>query len=267
MESEHSMGELASACLALHDVEISYGRQPVIKHLNLTVRTGEIVCLVGGSGSGKTTLLQAIGGLIETSQGTIEIDGSPIRGPGPDRAMVFQDDAVFPWYTVMQNVEYSIKLRKVPADVRRAEAARHLAMVGLTQAADLYPRQLSGGMRKRVDMARALAANPRIVLMDEPYAALDAFTKARLQRDFLQLCETQQITSVFVTHDLEEALYVGDHIAILQGRPSSISDVMSVPFAHPRSPDIRMEPEFQRLRGVLEREIEMDWGTVLDGTE
>ncbi len=244
--------------LFLDRVSISYGHHAVVAEVNLSVEAGEIVCLVGGSGSGKTTLLQAIGGLldVEITRGRIEVDGVGIKGPGPDRAMVFQDDAVFPWYTVEQNVEYSLKLRRVHIEQRKEVAGVYLNMVGLTHVGQQYPRELSGGMRKRVDLARALAAEPRVMLMDEPFAALDAITKSRLQADFLSVSEREHVTSIFVTHDLEEALYIGDRVAILGGNPATISNnVVTVPFEHPRPAAVRFRPEFQRLRSLLEGEL------------
>ena len=244
-------------CLTITNVTVGYGREPVLQGVSLGIGEGEVLCLVGASGTGKTTLLHAIGGLVEFSHGAIELDGQPISGPGPDRARVFQEDAVFPWFTVADNVRYSLRIRNAPREEQRRAVETYLNMVGLAHVATRYPRELSGGMRKRVDLARVLAAQPRIILMDEPYASLDAFTKAKLQADFLHLCETAHATSIFVTHDLEEAIYIGDRVAILSGHPAAIKRIIVVPFQHPRSRDIRLHPDFQKLRGELEGELEV----------
>jgi len=227
----------------------------VIHDFTLDIYDGEFVCLVGASGCGKTTLLNVVAGLIPASSGQVILDGQPVNAPGPDRAMVFQDDAVFPWYTVRENVEYALKIAKLNKTERERVVNRYLKLVGLEGCRDLYPRELSGGMRKRVDVARAVAAGPEVLLMDEPFAALDAITKERLQVEFLKVWRSARMTVLFVTHDLEEALFLADRVVIMTSLPGRVKRVVQVPFARPRKPELKTTPEFQVLRRDLTREL------------
>lgn len=241
--------------ISLNDVGVTFTDRPILEKIQLEVGQGEIVCLIGASGCGKSTLLNAVAGLVGLTTGEILVDGRPIQGPAADRVMVFQDDAVFPWMRVRGNVEYGLRVKglsKAEID-RRVQAV--LAMVELEAAQDAYPRELSGGMRKRVDLARALAVSPQVLLMDEPYGALDAMTKEKLQIHFLEICERTGMTSLFVTHDLEEALFLGDRVVVLGRNPGRVAAVLEVPFKHPRSSDLKRDPEFQKLRGELGRLI------------
>lgn len=241
--------------ISLNDVGVTFTDRPILEKVQLEVGKGEIVCLIGASGCGKSTLLNAVAGLVGLTTGEILIDGRPIQGPAADRVMVFQDDAVFPWMRVRRNVEYGLRVKglsKAEIDRRVQEV---LAMVELQAAQDAFPRELSGGMRKRVDLARALAVNPQVLLMDEPYGALDAMTKEKLQIHFLEICERTGMTSLFVTHDLEEALFLGDRVVVLGRNPGKVAAILEVPFKHPRSGDLKRDPEFQKLRGELGRLI------------
>lgn len=223
----------------------------VLSGINLGVRKGETVCLVGASGCGKSTLLNIAAGFLTPTHGTATVDGRPIVEPGADRVMVFQEDATFPWYTVRQNIAYGLK---VQGRSRRQIAERvdeMLDLVGLTAFADAYPRQLSGGMRKRCDMARGIAVSPEALLMDEPFAALDVMTKERLQVQFRELGRENELTSLFVTHDLEEALFVGDRVAILRKGAGPFLALVDVPFSRTRDVTIKTSPEFQTLRSEL----------------
>jgi NitT/TauT family transport system ATP-binding protein len=222
-----------------------------LESASFRVYTSEIVCLVGPSGCGKTTLLNVTAGLAKPTGGVIELDGRAIMGPGADRAVVFQRDAVFPWYTVRQNVEYGLRLKGMPKPERARVVDRYLELVGLAGQDDRYPRELSGGMRKRVDLARAYANDPEVLLMDEPFGALDAMTKEQMQIELLQLCEESPKIILFVTHDLEEALFLGDRVFVMSTRPGRIVREIDVPFERPRPYEIHMEPEFQRLRGDM----------------
>lgn len=241
--------------ISLNDVGVTFTDRPILEKVQLEVGKGEIVCLIGASGCGKSTLLNAVAGLVGLTTGEILVDGRPIQGPAADRVMVFQDDAVFPWMRVRGNVEYGLRVKglsKAEIDRRVQEV---LAMVELQAAQDAFPRELSGGMRKRVDLARALAVNPQVLLMDEPYGALDAMTKEKLQIHFLEICERTGMTSLFVTHDLEEALFLGDRVVVLGRNPGKVAAILEVPFKHPRSADLKRDPEFQKLRGELGRLI------------
>lgn len=241
--------------LTVRGVALAYGSGPrartVLADIDLDVARAEIVCIVGKSGCGKSTLLQIIAGLLPPSSGRVEIGGRRVVGPGGDRSMVFQDDAVFPWYTVRRNVEYGLRLAGVARGERSARAREAIRLVGLDGYEDHLPRQLSGGMRKRCDMARAIVMHPEILLMDEPFAALDVMTKQRLQAEFLTLCQDRRLTVIFVTHDLEEALLLGDRIVVMAGHASPLRKVVDVPFPRPRDAMLRRQPAFQALRFEL----------------
>jgi NitT/TauT family transport system ATP-binding protein len=227
----------------------------VLESFDLDVRESEFVSIVGPSGCGKSTLLSIVAGLLSADAGTVQIDGEARPRPGPDRAMIFQEDAVFPWRTVARNVEYGLELQHMSRDERRRTVDEYLALVGLEGARDLLPRQLSGGMRKRVDVARAMAIHPEILLLDEPFAALDVMTKEQLQVDFLEIWATTRMTAVFVTHDLEEALFLSDRVVVMSRDPGRIIRSVDVPFGRPRDRSIRADPEFQRMRADLSAEL------------
>ncbi|MBP1848139.1 NitT/TauT family transport system ATP-binding protein [Rhizobium petrolearium] len=237
--------------LRLESVQIAYGAKTVLEKIDLTVQGGEIICLIGASGCGKSTLLNAVAGLVPIRSGSIVLNDSPVVGPAADRVMVFQDDAVFPWMKVRDNIEFGLKVKRIPPAERQRIVEEKLAAVELTHAANLYPRELSGGMRKRVDLARALAVSPQMILMDEPYGALDAMTKERLQVQFLKVCEETNATSLFVTHDIEEALFLGDRIVVLGRNPGHIAHIINVPFGDNRSIELKRSAEFQQLRGEV----------------
>ncbi|MFI5497552.1 ABC transporter ATP-binding protein [Nocardia asteroides] len=201
--------------LSLESVRISYGAKAVVHGIDLEIAAGEILVLVGKSGCGKSTLLRAVAGLRSPSGGVIRADGDTITGPSADRALVFQDDALLPWRTARANVELALRLRGVPRAERADRSRRWLDEVGLTGYADYLPRDLSGGMRQRVQLARSLAGAPRAVLMDEPFGALDSQTRAEMQRLLVDTWRAHPTTIVFVTHDLDEALLLGDRIAVL----------------------------------------------------
>lgn len=223
----------------------------ILDNLSLDVFDREFLTIVGASGCGKSTLLNIIAGLIPPKSGQVLLDGTPILKPGLDRTMVFQDDAVFPWYTVYQNVEYGLKILKVDKETRKERVKEILKLVGLSKCENLFPRQLSGGMRKRVDVARALITKPDVLLMDEPFAALDVLTKQNLQEQFLRIWNENRMTVIFVTHDLEEALYLADRVVVMSSHPGRISRTVEVPFGRPREKDIKTITEFQTMRRDL----------------
>ncbi|MBH0776438.1 ABC transporter ATP-binding protein [Nocardia bovistercoris] len=218
--------------LRLHDIRIDYGGGAVIDGLDLEIAAGEILVLVGKSGCGKSTLLRAIAGLRAPSAGRILADDAPVAGPSADRALVFQDDALLPWRTARRNIELALSLRGIARAQRRATALRWVREIGLEGFADYLPRDLSGGMRQRVQLARSLAGSPRAVLMDEPFGALDTQTRATMQRLLIDTWRAHPTTIVFVTHDLDEALLLGDRIAVIGG--GAVRDLVEVPA--PRTP-------------------------------
>ena len=241
----------ALAKLRVNEVSMWFDELHVLDNVSFEMGKGDFVALLGPSGCGKSTLLNLVAGLLTPTDGTIYRDDVAVEAPGPDRSMVFQDDAVFPWYTVAQNVEYGMRVKGIAADERRVNAQKYIDLVGLTGREDAYPFQLSGGMRKRVDVARALAAEPDVLLMDEPFASLDAMTKTRLQTEFLRIWEDTRATVLFVTHDVEEALFLSERIFVLSLEPGRLAYELKVPFDHPREEALRTSQEFQGRRAEL----------------
>ncbi|GGQ75826.1 ABC transporter ATP-binding protein [Couchioplanes azureus] len=217
--------------------------------VSLDVRTGEFLVIVGPSGCGKSTLLDLLGGLTAPTSGRVLVDGRPVRGPGLDRGVVFQQYALLPWRTAQGNVEFGLEAKGVPRRDREALAREHLDLVGLDGFADRYPHELSGGMKQRVAIARSLAFDPEILLMDEPFAALDAQTRDGLQDELLRIWERTGKTVVFITHGIEEAVYLGQRVAVLTSRPGRLKAVVEVPLtARPATEDLRSDPAFTRYR-------------------
>jgi NitT/TauT family transport system ATP-binding protein len=221
---------MSGLALRAEQVSLGHGGEPVVRDLSLEVRAGEVLVVVGASGCGKSTLLRTLAGLLPAAAGALSADGSALTGPSPDRALVFQDDALLPWRTVRRNVELPLAIRGVPRRERRERAEHWLAEVGLAGQAQRLPAQLSGGMRQRVQLARTLAAEPRAILMDEPFGALDAQTRAAMQRLLVDVLRDTTATVVFVTHDVDEALFLGDRVAVLAAE--GIRVLVDVP--HPR---------------------------------
>ncbi|WP_395306802.1 ABC transporter ATP-binding protein [Mycobacterium sp. AMU20-3851] len=215
--------------LELDDITLSYNGPAVVQHLNLTVQPGEILVLTGPSGCGKSTVLRALAGLLAPDVGRVLADGDPVTTTSRDRGMVFQDSALLPWRTVRSNIELALQLRGEPRAGRRARAERWIDEVNLTGYADYLPKSLSGGMRQRVQLARGLAGAPRAVMMDEPFGALDAQTRAAMQRLLIETWRAHPTTIVFVTHDVDEALALGDRVAVLGGSQPSLRALVEVP--------------------------------------
>jgi NitT/TauT family transport system ATP-binding protein len=214
--------------------EVDDGEIVALSSISLTIAEGEFVCLLGPSGCGKSTLLKIVAGLVAPSGGSIRIAGAPISGPGPDRAVVFQDYALFPWMTVTDNVEFGLAARGVDAARRRTTSAELLRAVGLADFAAKYPHHLSGGMKQRVSIARALAVDPVLLLMDEPFGALDAQTRYVMQQELLRIWRAYRKTVLFVTHSIDEALYLADRVLIMTARPGRIKQDLRVSTARPR---------------------------------
>lgn len=246
---------MLTSAIDLDGVGLQLGGSTILSDIDLAIEPGEVVSVIGPSGCGKTTLLNIVAGLATGWTGSVRAAGIEVAGPGVDRTVVFQEDAVFPWMSVRRNVSYALDIRDVPRDQVDATTGEMIDLVGLAGKEDVFPRQLSGGQRKRVDLARALAARPQVLLMDEPYAALDQMTKQRLQQEFLKAVAREHMTSMFVTHDLEEAIFVANRVIMMAAGPGRIIEIVDVPFAAERSPDLRTSPEFQSIRRHLEHAI------------
>ena len=220
-----------------------------LEDITLDVRPGEFLALVGPSGCGKSTLLDLLGGLTATTSGRILLDGRPIEGPARDRGIVFQQYALFPWRTAVQNVEFGLDIAGLKAKQRREIARHYLDLVGLTAFADRYPHELSGGMKQRVAIARSLAYDPEVLLMDEPFAALDAQTRETLQGELLRIWRATRKTIIFITHGIDEAVVLGQRVAVMTSRPGRIKHVVEIPEAlRNEAEDVRSLPEFGPVR-------------------
>ncbi|MGB5096481.1 MAG: ABC transporter ATP-binding protein [Porticoccaceae bacterium] len=256
---------MAETCIRIERLGKTYRGQatPALQEIDLAVAEGEFVALVGASGCGKSTLLRLLAGLEAPSLGRVCLDGRPVMGPGADRAVVFQDYSLYPWLNVLENVRFCRSLRahtrdasesEVNAAVERAYAL--LELMGLDEVRERYPNQLSGGMRQRVAIARALMAQPRVLLMDEPFGALDAQTREVMHELILRLFEIERSTIVFVTHDVEEAVYLADRVVVLAPQPGRIDSIHPVALPPPgaRHPDLKLAPEFlSQKKTVLDR--------------
>jgi NitT/TauT family transport system ATP-binding protein len=219
-----------------------------LREANLTVRKGEFVCLIGASGCGKSTLLRIVAGFEPPSAGEALMWGKPVAGPAPDRGMVFQDYGLFPWLTVRQNIGFGPASRGLPKAEVRDTVERFVAMVGLTRFADAWPHQLSGGMKQRVAIARVLANEAEMVLMDEPFGALDAMTRERLQDELLEIWQRTKLTVLFVTHSIEEAIFLADRVVVMEPGPGRIASEHAITLPRPR--DVA-SPEFNAVRRDL----------------
>jgi len=220
--------------------------------VDFSIPEGQFVSLIGPSGCGKTTVLNIVAGFIQPTGGQVVVDDRTIESPGPDRGVVFQDFALFPWMTVEANIAFGLKMRGVPKSERRTRARQMAELVGLGGFEQKFPHELSGGMRQRAGVARVLATEPSIMLMDEPFASIDAQTRRVLQQEVLRIWSTQKPTVLFVTHDVEEAIFMSDRVVVLGNRPSTVQADITVDLPRPRTwKDVQSAPEFLRLRGQL----------------
>ena len=231
---------------------------PVLGGISFEVKRREFICVIGASGCGKSTLLRILGGLEERSGGEVRMNGKSVEGPGADRGMVFQEYTLFPWLTVKRNVMFGPRMAGRGRDLSEAEALQWLDMVGLSERADAWPHQLSGGMKQRVAIARALDNSPPILLMDEPFGALDAQTRCTMQRHLLQIWKNVDVTVLFVTHDLDEAILLADRIVVLGARPGRILEIIRVPVDRPRHAGQLLSPHFLATKKRLEQLIHPD---------
>lgn len=230
----------------------SSGPVEALRDINFSVHRREIITVIGASGCGKSTLVRILAGLDHQTSGELLLDGKPITGPGPDRGMVFQGYTLFPWLTVKQNVMFGPRMKGDSRHEAAKDADMWVDIVGLKQFADHYPHQLSGGMKQRVAIARALANQPRVLLMDEPFGALDAQTRCAMQTYLLQIWKNVDITIVFITHDLDEAILLADRVLVLEPRPGRVAEMIEVPVPRPRSAEQMLSPEFLATRKRLD---------------
>lgn len=235
--------------------------------VHLRISDGEFVSLIGPSGCGKTTLLKIIDGLIPHEEGELRVLGKAVSGPGPERAVVFQNFALLPWMTVLENVQFGLQLRGVERVTREEVARRYIATVGLQGFERAYPRQLSGGMQQRVGLARALAVDPQILLMDEPFGSLDAQTRNLLQADLLRVWDESRKTVVFVTHAMDEAVFLSDRVVLMATGPGRVSEVIDIDLPRPRTDETRTSPRFVEITSyVWDRLRGMILGTATEGS-
>ena len=242
--------------LSLRDVKKSYhGGHSVFDGITLDIHRREFITVIGPSGCGKSTLLRIIAGLDECSGGTILLNGKEVWGPGPDRGMVFQGYTLFPWHTVKRNVMFGLEMKGKSSIAAEEEARAWLAMVGLSKFENSYPHELSGGMKQRVAIARVLATEPRILIMDEPFGALDSQTRAQMQSYLIQIWRKVDVTILFITHDLDEAVYLSDRILVMGVNPGGVVEFIENPVPRPRAPTQMFETEFQSVKARLEQLI------------
>lgn len=228
-----------------------------LENVNLTVREGEFVSLLGPSGCGKTTLLKCLDGLVSYDAGEIRVSGKRVTKPGRDRAFVFQNFALFPWRTVLGNITLPLEAAGKPKEAREEIANKYIEMVGLEGFAHHHPHSLSGGMQQRVGIARALAVDPEILLMDEPFGALDAQTRDLMQIELTRIWEQTRKTVVFVTHSIDEALFLSGRVAVMSSRPGTIVEVLTVPFEHPRTENVKRDQVFADLRHDIWQKLQV----------
>jgi NitT/TauT family transport system ATP-binding protein len=232
-----------------------HGPVTALRDISLQVHRREFVCVIGPSGCGKSTLIRIIAGLDEPTSGRMLVDGKETSGPCPERGMVFQGYTLFPWLTVKRNVMFGLEMEGMDPTQADAEARQWIDLVGLGRFTDSYPHELSGGMKQRVAIARALAPNPRVLLMDEPFGALDAQTRAQMQAHLLEIWRNVDVTILFITHDLDEAVFLADRIVVLKANPGEIQEIIEVPVPRPRSLAQLASPEFLATRRHIEELI------------
>ena len=232
------------------DFQTETGPLRVVDEVSLDIRENEFICVVGPSGCGKTTLMNILAGFVQPTQGRVTLDGQPVQAPGRDRGVIFQEYGVFPWLTVEQNILFGLKLSgsKTPASERDAVCRKYLELMGLKDFAKAFPKTLSGGMRQRLAIARAYAAQPEFLLMDEPFGALDAQTRSKMQNLLLEVLQREGKTVMMITHSVDEAVYLASRIVVVTARPARIKEIIDVPFGYPRHEDLHESPEFIAIK-------------------
>ena len=263
LDTIDAMGEARPVKLCARGVRIDFWNERIKRNLrvldciDLDVREGELLAIVGPSGCGKSTFLGAVDGLVKTGAGDIRVDGVSVDKPGADRAMVFQQDSLFPWRTVMRNISYGLELqgRMARAEIRD-RAASLVELVGLKGFGEHYPHELSGGMRQRVNIARALATDPKLLLLDEPFAALDAQTREFMQVELMKILARAKKTALFITHQIDEAVFLADRVAVFSARPARIKAIVDVDLPGQRTLESKLQPRFRDLQERIWRLIE-----------
>ena len=247
----------------------SRGVIEAVKDFSLEVKNNEFVSLIGPSGCGKSTILNLVAGFLEPTEGQILLDGKPIEGPGKDRGVIFQQYAIFPFLTVQENIEFGLKLasNRVPKRERKKLASDFIRLMGLEGFEDAYPKELSGGMRQRVAIGRAYAVNPKVFLMDEPFGALDAQTRSNMQTQLLEVLQKERKTVLFITHSVEEAVFLSDRVVVITSRPARIRDVIEIPFPYPREERLKTREAFLELRERLTQEVMQEYLMQVHGRE
>ena len=232
------------------DFQTETGPLRVVDEVSLDILENEFICVVGPSGCGKTTLMNVLAGFVQPTHGKVLLDGQPVQGPGRDRGVIFQEYGVFPWLTVEQNILFGLKLSgsKTPASERDAVCRKYLELMGLKDFAKAFPKTLSGGMRQRLAIARAYAAQPEFLLMDEPFGALDAQTRSKMQNLLLEVLQREGKTVMMITHSVDEAVYLASRIVVVTARPARIKEIIDVPFGYPRHEDLHESPEFIAIK-------------------
>jgi NitT/TauT family transport system ATP-binding protein len=236
---------------------------PALINVSLSVSDGEFVAVVGPSGCGKTSLMNIVAGLLPYDEGTVSIDGKMVMGPGVDRAVVFQHSSLLPWRTIAGNIRYGMEMQKrFDADTMRSRAEHFVKLVGLSGFENHYPSELSGGMQQRVNLARALAADPVVLLMDEPFAALDAQTREFMQAELLKIWAQAKKTVLFITHQINEAVYLADRVIVMSARPGRVKGTFDIPFSRPRGLELKRDPRFLELEDAIWKLIEQEAGSL-----
>ena len=235
------------------------GEMIALNGANLDIRENEFICVIGPSGCGKSTLLNIIAGLLEPTSGEVIVDGHKVEGTGVDRGVVFQQYALFPWLTVKKNVQFGLKLQGKSQAEMDAISEKYIKMVGLEKFTDSYPKELSGGMKQRVAIARAYAVNPSVLLMDEPFGALDAQTRTQLQSELLKTWQEENKTCFFVTHDIEEAIVLASRVVIMSARPGRIKEIIDIDIPHPRDQATKMSPRFIELKNYIWSQVYQEY--------
>ena len=247
----------------IEDVKKTYmgrnGEVVALNGVNLEIAHNEFVTVVGPSGCGKSTLLNIIAGLLEPTSGRVICNGNEVHGTGMDRGVVFQQYALFPWLTVLKNVMFPLNMKGIKGKEAEETAMKYIRMVDLEKFADHYPKELSGGMKQRVAIARAYAAEPEILLMDEPFGALDAQTRTQLQQELLDTWEKEQKTCFFITHDVDEAIILGQRVVIMSARPGRIKDIVDIDIPYPRNQETKMSPRFLELKNRIWSQVYQEY--------
>lgn len=239
----------------IEDLRVTFGQKgkevEAVSGVSIHIEPGEFVSIVGPSGCGKSTLLNAVAGFVKASDGTLLLDGKPVKGPGADRGMVFQQYSLFPWMTVRKNVEFGLKMQGMSNGQRETASRTLLGLAGLLAFENHYPDQLSGGMRQRVGIVRALATSPQVLLMDEPFGALDAQTRVVMQQILTNMWQRFRISVLFITHDIDESIFLSDRVYVMTARPGKIKAEITIPLPRPRLPEMANSTEFLQLREQL----------------